>query len=538
MFSRLETVFSKSFGFAPKLPFSRTRERRALTVETSWLVALLVTFSVLSVSSVRAAAPPASASANTPRAQAAYTYYLPFLANSYVMSGTTGSYTTYLAIQNTGSATANIQLQYYQANPTGSYGGDGIPVNAPAGTCAIIYIHAECIAPNPFVAGVKGIGIITSDQPLNAIVTQSTPYGSTAYTATSQKSYTWFVPIASKNAFGGFSTQIVLANPNNSSGGLITISFYDQNQKQTYVQQNIFVPGHSTYTLDQSNSNLPDNFFGWAYISAKSSFQDTNLDIIVQVMQRNPNSHFLTVINGSTFDPPQPQPLFSNKIYVPTVFNKAFGSFVTGLNLITNSSQAVTVTITYYDKNGTAINTSPFVIPSMSGTTIYHGATTGNGIPLNGLPDNFYGSAVVTTQGGNVTVVVNELGGLTEGGMGQTGTYIAPITGSNVIYLPVMANGGYGFTTGATIFNISNQAVTATIQYYNLDGLAATNPQTFTIRPNSNLPFYQGNPTQGLPVGFKGTATVTETNGLSNSLIITANAQSHDFFYTYTQPIF
>jgi len=161
MFLILETVFSKSFGANQKLCFSRNRERRALTVKTVWfaVLALLVTFLVLSVPSVMAVAPQSPAFASTPRAQTTYTYYLPFLANRYVMSGTTGSYTTYLAIQNTSSATANITVAYYASN--------GNVLATPPTNCVAINPLAECVASNPFAMGKRGTGVVTSDQPLS-----------------------------------------------------------------------------------------------------------------------------------------------------------------------------------------------------------------------------------------------------------------------------------------------------------------------------------------------------------------------------------
>jgi len=199
------------------------------------------------------------------------------------------------------------------------------------------------------------------------------------------------------------------------------------------------------------------------------------------------------------------------------------------------TNSPITVTVTYYDNIGTVINTAPFVFPSSSKiVTIYHGDTSGDGLPIGGLPVGFYGSATITTQGGSIDVLVNQIGGLTAGGMGQTGTYIAPSKGSSSVYLPVMDNGGFGFTTGATILNTSNQPVTATVQYYNLDGSPVGHLQTYNIAGNASQAVYQGDPSQGLAVGFKGTALVTETSGAANSLIVTTNAQSNDFFYTYT----
>lgn len=503
------------------------------------LITSILAFITLYFSPVPSAKAKMTIHTTTVSAQSSYTYYLPFLANSYAMSGTiSGTFTTFLAIQNVSESSANITVQYYAYSNNGSYDTYN-PITTPSTTCTTINLHAECIAPNPFEMGGEGSGIITSDQSLNVIVSEATPYGSTAYVVPTEISNYWLIPFISKNAFGGYSTQIILSNPTNQDA-IVHIDFWYQDKPFNSISTDTAIASHGNVTIDQNDLGLPDGFVGYARISAKAVFDGSAaVSITAQVLQINPNTHFLSITNAP--DLTAESSVQTNTIYVPTVFNRAFGTFSTGLNLLNIGGQDITVTITYYDKNGAITNTAPFTIPANEGYSIYHGATGGKGLPLNGLPRGFYGSAVITKQGvgTNLVVLVNEIGGLTASGTGQTGSYNAPFAGNSTIYLPVMDNGRFGFTTGTTLFNISNQSLNISVQYYNLDGTPQGNAKMYTISPKASLSIYQGDPLQELPSDFEGSAVVTEVNGSSsNSLIATTNVQSFKFFYTYTLPGF
>ncbi len=114
------------------------------------------------------------------------------------------------------------------------------------------------------------------------------------------------------------------------------------------------------------------------------------------------------------------------------------------------------------------------------------------------------------------------------------GTYTEVSNGSNTVNLPVIAKGGYGYTTGLTILNTSGATVNGNISYYDLNGSLVGSSQVFNIGPNASKGIFQGS--EGtLPANFYGTAVVTESGG-SNDLIITTNALSPISFYSYTEP--
>jgi hypothetical protein len=100
-----------------------------------------------------------------------------------------------------------------------------------------------------------------------------------------------------------------------------------------------------------------------------------------------------------------------------------------------------------------------------------------------------------------------------------------------------MANGAFGgYVTGATVANTTDLSVAANIQYYDLSGALVGTPKAFTVGPHASYSLYQGDVGQGLAAGFYGTAVVNVTSGPTSSLLVTTNAQSNAFFYSYTDP--
>ena len=441
----------------------------------------------------------------------AYTYNLPFVANN------ANGFTSYLAIQNVATTTAQVQVQYYD--------GAGSTFTVVSASCSNLAPNAECTAPNPLAVGTKGTGQITSNQPLAVIVAESTPYGSSAYTVSPGTSSRLVAPLAINNS-GGFNTQLTVSN-GGANAAAVTVNFYDQTGRAIAgATKNLNLAPYSAQTLDQTaaDSGLAPGFYGWAMINGVVGSQLT-----AQVLEQRADIRFIALANAQAV---------SNQttLYAPAIFKGAFGGFNTGVNIVNFNANPVTTTVTYFSNTGLAYPTAPFVIPAYGIAGIFQGGQGGTqGLPSGaGLPNSFYGSATVTTVGGSVAMVVNEANGTTANGAAQSGTYAAAASGSSKLGLPAMDNNANGFTTGATILNTSGAAVAGTITYYNTSGTAATSPQLFTVAANASYPAYQG--ADGLlPNGFSGQAVINQTSGPANSLIATTNVQSPNLFYTYTE---
>lgn len=447
-----------------------------------------------------------------------YRYYLPMLANA------AGGFTTYLALQNTGNSAASVTIQYYDKQGNSL----GIDVN-----CLTLALHAECLPTNVFNTGQSGAGVVTSDQPLNIVVAEGTPYGGSAYTVSAGGDSQLVVPLIFNKAYGDFSTQLTVFN-GDSKTITATVNFYDEaGNVITNANKTLTLAANTGQTLDQASadSNLPASFNGWALITTTGSAA-----LVAQVLEQSPSQHFVAIAKAHSL----PASSSNAVLNAPAIFNKAFG-FTTGTNIVNPNSQAVSVTITYYDDSGTVTVTPSFNLPAHAIQAIFQGSASGavTGLPTGsvGLPVNFSGSAIISSTNGAVVAIVNESGGISANGTSLSGIYTTVANGSNSIGLPVMAFGGYGYVTGATVQNISNKTVNASIQYYDVKGNLVGLPHSFTIAPYASQLIYQGDPAQGLPTtsgGFYGTAVVTESGG-NQDLIVTTNAESQ-LFYTYTEP--
>ncbi len=453
-----------------------------------------------------------------------YTYYLPtvWLTN---IPGAEGSH---LVIQNTNATTAaTITYEYYNW---------GNPVGSASPGCATIGPLAECLPnlPPPITLDnydtQDAQAIVTSSQPLSVVLT--TPTRGTTYVAATNPSSSLVAPLILNNAFGSFVTNLTIFN-SGSAAVTATVQYYDQHGNlQPNATQNLNLPPHielGLNSLTAYESLLPEGFVGWAQIIGSPGSQ-----LLAQVGESS--NAFASIVNA--------QPGGATMLYAPTIFNGAFGDYASGASILNPNPNPVTVNIAYYDNQGHALPPTSLILAPHALAAIYHGGTEGspggNGIPVGGLPKGFYGSVTIISEGGGVVMLVNEIGPVVNSLNIASGSYTAVPVGSSSLNLPIIAKGGYGYTTGLTILNTSNANVNGTIQYYNTDGtptrksgggLAISN---FNLAAHGSYPEYQGG--VALPDNFYGMALITQTNGPANSLIATTNAISSSFFYTYTLP--
>jgi hypothetical protein len=447
-----------------------------------------------------------------------YAYFLPFVANA------ANGFSSQVTIQNVGNAPASLIAQYYTP--------DGGNVTMQSINCMVIAANSSCIANNPFTAGAKGTGVLVSTQPLSVLVQEITPYGSSAYVVSAGTSSELIAPLAINDSLS-FNTALTVANVG-AAAAKISVTFYDQNGNLLpAATQNLTLAAHSSQTFEQNaaNSQLPQGFYGWAQISGVNVAQTSETDraqLVAQVLETRADIKFAALANAQVANQAQ--------LYAPAIFNRTFGAFVTGANIVNPNNNPVQVSITYYDNTGKAYATSPFMLGVHAVSAIYQGASFTQGLPNGGLPQGFYGSASVTSSGGNIVMVVNEAGTQTKNGAAQSGTYAAVVAGNSgsKMGLPIVANAGQGYTTGLTILNTGDLAESGSISYYNPDGsaVAGVAPQSFTVAAHASVPMYQG--AAGLlPAGFYGQAVITSSD---NSLLVTTNAQSDNLFFTYTMP--
>jgi hypothetical protein len=470
---------------------------------------------------------------------ASFSYVLPFLANQ------AGGFSTQLKLQNLGSKPASLSIQYY-TNSGAMLASQS--VNQSNNACNLIAAVAACSPANPFNAGASGTGVVVSNQPLSILVVQNTATGSTAYTAPAfaNANATLVVPLAINNAEGGFETQLNIANVTANTGN-VKVTFYDQQGDLLPAATKILaLYPHTLQTLDQTafDSYLPTGFYGWAKVEG-----GVGLQLVGQVLEQRPSTRFVAFATM--------QPLISQNttptLVAGAIFNQAFGDFVSGANLINPNPNPVQVSLTYYDNLGKAYIVPVFNLVGNAVLPIYHGAKVNAstasqnlGLPVNGLPVGFYGSALVSSSGGALplVMVVNEASSSASNSAAvRSGTYVASslsqnnqndIKGIKNIGLPIVANQGQGYISGLVVVNTGEQTTNASISYYDPAGILVGQSQSFIIPAHASLPIYQG--AAGLPENFYGQAVITQTDGAAtNNLIAVANVQAADLFFTYNE---
>ena len=419
------------------------------------------------------------------------TYNLPLLANS--SNTSVGNTTTFVTMQNLSSSPANVRVRYYGVSDgvKGSYDVLQIP---PKGQQAIL--------PTISAGGSFG-GIISSDQPLNVVVSEALNAGGSAYNVAAAIATTLYSPLALNGQYG-FTTSMIVFNPGGTavSG---SIQFYDQNGAAGGVTQNFTLPAHSSQTFKQPDEGLLSDRAYWAKIVG-------NGPLTAQVIEFGP-ANFVATFNALS------QSQAVTKVFAPAVFNGAFGGYVTGMAIANTANAPASGNITYYNTNGSVAQVQPFSIPANGVVGVFQPNA-------GGPPAGFNGSATISSNQ-PLVVTVNE-----RGAGAVSGTYVGLASGTGSLALPVMANGFAGFVTGTTILNVGSGAATVTLTYLKADGTPLGNPQSANVGPNASFQLYQGGADQGLPSGFFGTAVVTS----SSPLMATTNAQSPNFFYTYTEP--
>jgi hypothetical protein len=435
-----------------------------------------------------------------------YTYYMPFLANN------ANGFSTYLVAQNMGTAPANLSMQYYTQAATG-LASDGI---------SSLSVHQQWLPATKLAANTTGNAILTSDQPLNVVVALSTSVGGSAYSVRSEAGNNLIAPVMANDALGGFTTQLTIFNGGVTASS-VTVAFYDTAGNHFATADQTFnLPAYQSQTLDQASIGLPRGFNGWAQISGSSGSQ-----LVGQILEQRPDIHFVAIANTVVLG----NKTANKTLYAPTIFNKAYGSFYTGANIVNPNGLPMQVTVTYYDKDGSipANTTHTYTIPAFGVQSLYAGSGT------IGLPQGFTGSAVVTSSDGPIVMLVNQSGGSSSTNSIQSGVYDALAVGATMAGLPVVAKNAFGgFVTGSTILNLDSNSVTVSVQYFDTKG-NVVGSENFSIAGHARQDVFAGT-TLALPNNFFGSAVVSVAGGASGQIAVVTNAANSSLFYTYIEP--
>jgi len=168
-------------------------------------------------------------------------------------------------------------------------------------------------------------------------------------------------------------------------------------------------------------------------------------------------------------------------------------TYNTGFMVQNLGSTDASITITYYNQDGTVAATVNDTIP-VDGSKNYY--------PLTAVPDGFNGSVVISSNQ-PVAAVANELGN----GTAYGASYAGFDAGATTMYLPTIMRNNGGFNTWFNVQNAGTADAHVTVTYTpSTYGNAWT--QTATIKPGAAHTFDQATAT-ALGSRFVGSAKVT-----------------------------
>jgi hypothetical protein len=339
-------------------------------------------------------------------------------------------------------------------------------------------------------------------------VTVTTAGGTSALTPADR--YTYVAPVAwlpflGNRAFGGYSTTVYVQNAGSVAAN-VSIQYYDQTGRVVGAgDAKVGLVGNATWTVAQTNGN---SFPG----SCPGSNPNCNAGNGV-IYSDQPVAAFVNEFAPGAGDDGSgytaiPLSGTGPTLYAPTVLNGAYGGYVTGFGIINTGAVTTTVTVTYYNENGTAI---PQTRSQSLAANAYWGLYQGEG--GTPLPAGFKGTAKISTSPASaLAAIVNEVG------PGGFLTYLAAPTGGTTLAAPFIFNNAYGgYFTGMSLRNVGGGPATATISYLGtVGGTPVSRSETVSLLPvDGVVGLYHGpGNTAGLPNGFAGSATVSSNQPL------------------------
>ena len=433
---------------------------------------------------------------------------LPALSN-----GAYGGYVTAATIQNTGTASANIQVGYFDQNgaPVGLGDSITLPLNA---SWTVRQDNGNSFPSTGGDAAQAGSAIVYSDQPVAAFVNEFAPGNvgdATSYTGVQVASGvgpTLYAPTIVNNAYGGYTTGIGLLNEGTSPTNVI-ISYRDGSGAVIKTQTVTALAAHAYKALYSGDTTLalPSGFAGTATIISSPA---QPLGAVVN--ETGPGGQF------SSYDA---VPGGTTTLNVPVALNNAFGGYYTGMGIQNTSASAGTVSVTYYDTSGTA-TAKTFNIGANGSLGVYQGSTT------DGPAVGAYTAVIQSTLA--LAAIVNEVAPSNTSAK-QATSYNTFSSGAAILHLPLVESAGSDtWNTGLGIMNTSSSGTTVLVNYYDaVTGTVIGTTQVQTLAPRAFWGLYQ--PTGGLPSGSRATAVVRTSGG--GQVAVICNESSSTTFMSY-----
>lgn len=184
----------------------------------------------------------------------------------------------------------------------------------------------------------------------------------------------------------------------------------------------------------------------------------------------------------------------------------------TGLRIFNPSTSSANITVTYYE------SVSPYrIFTHQVGLIPSNGAVTLYADPV--LPDNFVGSAKISSSNVGVTAELHEAGPVRKM-MSNVYQFTGSVSQSRTSYVArICQNCSDGFTTGLRVQNVGNATTTVQIRYYDANG-----NQIGVVETLSTLNMGRAQNASYIPNGLNGSAIITA----DQPIVVTANLANSD----------
>jgi hypothetical protein len=268
------------------------------------------------------------------------------------------------------------------------------------------------------------------------------------------------------NAGGGFSSYVAIQNASNSETQ-VRVTYYDANGNQVGTPAQFPIPGNASRVFYQEQAGLPNGFIGSAKFESVNG--TTPLAGAVAIYSKTGAQ----LLSFNTFKQG------ASKVFLPRVSKNLSGLGYTAGWACQNlgpGTANMTMQVTMINQaNGQTVSATLSKSNVQVGQSwLGYFGSTGNAT-LDAIPRGF-GSAVVTSTGGQIACTVNEDnrtgGGVQPALIGQGATYSGVPDGQQSVrmFFPqIVALGQNSFRGGFQIANTTNQATTCTYTFSNGD---------------------------------------------------------------------
>lgn len=317
-------------------------------------------------------------------ADVADTLYIPWVVCEFY------EYNSMVAIQNAGSGATDITVDFFQSGNSSPVESYPFPDVQAGGS---VFLDMTQAPYNSDLAGFFGSVIAYSDDgtDLAGVLNDTNPTGSflRSYNAVNSTwaALTLYAPQVTANYYG-FSSGMTLQNPNASAAN-VTIEYYLSGQSTPATTQSLVVPAYSASPTYLPNvAGMPSNFNGTAVINSTNG---------VSVMGIANHDH----------DPAGPAASYnlipankaSTQVFMPQVVRHYY-DYESGWQVYNLGPEDVTVTVTYFNADGTVRGSDTHSVDAEAAFTMYLGDSRGDI-----LGSNFNGGGVIEVTAGDGVLV-------------------------------------------------------------------------------------------------------------------------------------